>query len=128
REKYRGLRVVSAHKGSLRHEDAEPLGFRRVGDSIEWVYDPDMTAFESQGFGVPSTKESAAVWLTKYLGDYGHFQHEVRKAADAAGISWRTVERAKKELGVIAYRPTIPGEWCWKMPKAESEYSPFTDD
>jgi putative DNA primase/helicase len=126
-EKYKGLRVVTAHKGSIRHEDAEPLGWRRVGDSIEWVPDPDMTAFNNPEFGVPSTKESASVWLANYLGETGHKQSDIREAAEKAGLSWRTVERAKKELNVVSYRPTVPGEWCWKMPEKQKEYNPFED-
>lgn len=126
-ERFRGLRVVSAHKGSIRHEDAEPLGFRRIGDAILWVHDPDMTAFQNPEFGVPSTKESASVWLANYLGETGHRQSDIRHAAETAGLSWRTVERAKKELNVVSYRPTPTGEWCWKMPEKPKEYDPYSD-
>jgi hypothetical protein len=66
-------------------------------------------------------KDEAAEWLTVAL-HAGPVASKVLKAkADADGIAWRTVERAKEALGVLALRHTEPGaqrgkgEWVWKL-------------
>ena len=52
---------------------------------------------------------------------------DLRRAADANGISWRTVERAKKLLGVEARRisstssPRGSGRWEWFLELVEDQ-------
>ena len=49
---------------------------------------------------------------------------ELQAHATAAGISWRTLKRAKKAIGVEAERRAEPGDvltgsWHWRLPRAE---------
>jgi hypothetical protein len=43
---------------------------------------------------------------------------EIREAATANGIGWRTVERSKQELGVKAVKSNFGGRggWNWQLP------------
>lgn len=43
----------------------------------------------------------------------------MRRKAQAAGLSWRTVERAKSKLGIVADRQGgfgAGGDWHWRLP------------
>jgi hypothetical protein len=47
---------------------------------------------------------------------------QVRSEADAAGHSWATIKRAKKNAGVIAFREggvAEKGQWLWRLPTRE---------
>ncbi len=46
---------------------------------------------------------------------------DIEKEADDAGIKWRTVERAKKELGAKAKKGITGSCWSWYMPVTDSE-------
>ena len=66
-------------------------------------------------------KDEAAEWLSATLHDGPVASKELKERAEADGISWRTVERAKEELGVIATRQGEPGKrgagaWAWTLP------------
>jgi putative DNA primase/helicase len=67
-------------------------------------------------------KDEAAEWLAATLHDGPVSSKELKAKAEADGIAWRTVERAKEELGVSALRRTEPGqqrgkgEWVWRLP------------
>lgn len=37
------------------------------------------------------------------------------EAKNGEGISSRTLERAKKQIGVKSYRPSVPGPWFWRL-------------
>lgn len=40
----------------------------------------------------------------------------IDEAKEAEGISQITLRRAQKRLGIVAYRPRVPGAWAWKLP------------
>jgi putative DNA primase/helicase len=66
-------------------------------------------------------KDEAAEWLTAMLHDAPVESKELKQRAETDGIAWRTVERAKNDLGVIASRQGQPGKrgagaWMWKLP------------
>lgn len=69
-----------------------------------------------QGFEEPKAdaKGKAEVWLTKQLADGTVASVALKAAADRDAISWRTVERAKADLGVKTTK-TANG-WVWSMP------------
>lgn len=63
----------------------------------------------------------AAEWLRSMLGGAEVPVKTLKREASAAGLGWRTVERAKAELGVIA-EPVGKSDgsrgvdyWCWRL-------------
>jgi hypothetical protein len=76
-----------------------------------------MLAAEAGHEDAGATKaEDAGRWLHALLEDGPKAQHAIRQAAEDAGHGWRTVERAKKELGVDAYQQKGVRGWSWKLP------------
>jgi len=57
-------------------------------------------------------------WLREMLGDGPVAVKEVRREAEAAGLAWRTIERAKAELRVVAERKGFgaSGGGQWALP------------
>jgi putative DNA primase/helicase len=42
---------------------------------------------------------------------------QVKAAVSDAGLSWRTIERAKKQIGAVAEKTGMQGSWVWKIPE-----------
>jgi len=67
-----------------------------------------------------SPRDDAAEWLTDMLSGAEVAVPELRKQATAAGFSWRTIERAKSDLGVVSERISQgsagSGRWYWRLP------------
>lgn len=62
-----------------------------------------------------SKVEEAAEWLTKHLADGSGSADSVVAAGKEAGLSKRTLERAKPKAGVESYREG--DTWYWHLPK-----------
>lgn len=60
-------------------------------------------------------KDTAAEWLRLVLADGPMLVDDLKKEAAAAGVAWRTLERAKKQVGVIARRSGFSGPWEWLL-------------
>jgi putative DNA primase/helicase len=60
----------------------------------------------------------AVDFLREELSTEARSTQDLRKAATSAGIAWRTVERAKAELGVKSSKSGLREGWVWKLPKA----------
>ena len=58
--------------------------------------------------------EEAKEFLRNFLSDGARPSKDVREQAEMAAISWATLRRAKKKLGVCACRRGQ--EWLWEMP------------
>lgn len=102
------------------------LAFTITGDpaAIEWEPDPvamsaDDALGEADRGGRPADERSeAADWLGDELADLQeHPVPTVRENAKAAGLVWRTVQRAAKQIGVIVHRATFGGGYVWRLPK-----------
>jgi len=64
----------------------------------------------------PSARNQATEWLRDLL-DSGSMQtSSLKDEAKEAGYSWRTVQRAKDDLGIKPYRDQFGGVWMWKLP------------
>jgi hypothetical protein len=117
---------------------AEPdgLAFTIAGDPpcVQWEADPisesadDVLRRENRdgdGAGRPAEeRERAAAWLGRMLADFGEYPvAEIEEAANAVipKLSWRTVQRARKELGVIVHRGSFGGGYMWRLPRPGSE-------
>jgi hypothetical protein len=67
----------------------------------------------------PVVRNMATDWLRAELADLAeHAVATLREASEAAGLgSWKTVQRAAREIGVIAHRATFGGGYVWRLPK-----------
>lgn len=66
-------------------------------------------------------REEAQEWLRETLADGPVAVAELRKTANAAGLAWRTLERAKAVLGVKTEKCGFQGSYSWKLPKTAKQ-------
>ena len=59
--------------------------------------------------------EEAADLLRELLGGGPMRVAEIRKATNAAGINWRTVQRARTIIGAVVTREGFGGQCRWSM-------------
>jgi hypothetical protein len=45
---------------------------------------------------------------------------ELREAVNAHGHAWRTLQRIKDDLGIVAAKVGFKGGWAWRLPEAKS--------
>jgi len=130
-------RVVAVGKANLAPTDVAALRFRIEGRSVPhpdeeepistsgivWmgeatgVNSRDLLAVQTDEDERPA-REEAAAWLADLLGVEPVASKTVKDEAEKAGLAWRTVRRAKDEIGVEARRWGRPGEaggWCWSL-------------
>lgn len=72
-------------------------------------------AAEGSAEGGASAEDEAADWLADKLASGPVPSVEIKAAAKADGIAERTLERAKKRLGVEATRDGFGGPWVWRL-------------
>ncbi len=66
----------------------------------------------------PDAQAKAELFLRKQLADAPQPAAELTEQAWLVhGITERALRRARKALGVVAYRETVPGPWWWKLPE-----------
>jgi putative DNA primase/helicase len=65
--------------------------------------------------------QDAAVWLRELLIGGPIDSNEVKRAADANGISWSTLRRAKKRIGAKSEKDGMTGGWSWFLPEDAHE-------
>jgi len=130
-------RLLLPGKNNLAPE-GEGLAFRIIGEpaAIAWERDPvalsadDALAVEN-GDGElrkpgpqAEARSHAAEWLLDLLKGGPMESAKIKDEATAAGYAWRTVHRAKDELGIRPYREQFGGPWMWKLPPQPSEANP----
>src|SRR5262249_24885019 len=88
-----------------------------------WTQHVDVTATEAMMAATenktPAARDDAKKFLEDILRDGPVLKTEIEDAADGNGISIRTVERAKAELGIKAKRSggiAGKGAWTWELP------------
>jgi len=105
------------------------LAFSILGDppAISWERDPvAMTADdalasenvsqEKKPGPKPEARNKARDWLRDLLRTGPMEAGKVKIEATEAGYAWRTVQRAKDELGIKPDRHQFGGAWIWKLP------------
>ncbi len=125
---YPDRRVLAVGKNNLAPK-ADSLGFRLVTarngtSAVEWlgVVDHDATAILS----APSSEESrsarseAEQFLMEVLTAGPRTVSDIKREAMAAGISSRTLDRAKAALGVTAHKRSFSQGWEWRLPTPPS--------
>ncbi|MEW5964190.1 MAG: AAA family ATPase [Pseudomonadota bacterium] len=68
--------------------------------------------------------EDAEEFLREELRDGVRPVKYLKKAVDDAGHKWRTIERAKERLGVIARKGGFGEGWSWELPTAKAAKNP----
>jgi hypothetical protein len=64
-------------------------------------------------------RREADAWLRDLLADGPMQSREIQNAAREAGLAWRTIERAKRRLGIEAELMGYgtAGRWYWRLPE-----------
>lgn len=63
----------------------------------------------------------ASKWLSALLKAGSREQQEIRRLAEAEGITYPSLRRAKDSLGVKSRKATFGGAWLWWIPEDEPE-------
>jgi hypothetical protein len=93
---------------------------------VQWETAPvTMHADDALAKLIPSNTKSTALgeavdWLRDQLRDGARPANAVREAAKKDGIKDRTLDRAKRELKVVATRDGFGGPWVWMLPEHRS--------
>lgn len=94
--------------------------FRLSENGFCWLGDYEITADEVLGSIVPKANKMQQAKQCDLAGTSDAVQsNEIFEMADAQGISKRTLENAKKELGIRAKR--INNTWYWELDKLKPE-------
>lgn len=64
----------------------------------------------------PSALQEAKNFLTELLRDGPQSSKQIRADAEGAGHSWRTIQRAQKDLGIIPVKDGMRCGWSWHLP------------
>jgi putative DNA primase/helicase len=128
-------RLMLPGKNNLSAE-TDGLAFSIAGDppQIEWEKEPvsisaDELLAQENGFGndakpgpQPEARSRAVEWLREELSDGGeHAIPKLQELAKAAGLVWRTVQRASRDLGVKCQRASFGGGYSWRLPTLPDE-------
>ena len=99
-----------------------PKAFELSGDGFHWLGDYEITADEVLGGIAPkANKLEQAKRLLREIAETNNAMqsNEIFNLAEEQGISRRTIENAKKELGIRAKR--INNSWYWELDKIKPE-------
>lgn len=119
--------IVMPHKNNL-SEKGKGWGYRigpgPNGPTVLWDGEVEMSLDELlQMTAEPQARkrtEEAKAFLTEVLFEGPLAGNEIKKQASQAGISDRTLERAKHTLGVRSRKPHTPNSpWTWELPNIE---------
>ena len=104
-----------------------------LAQRVEWGRPLNGSAHELMAIEAPDESDEARREVHAFLHDqlaHGPLaQRALRAAAEANGFKWRTVERAKADLGLVA-RKGEGGLWYWALPseaKDEQQHRHFAD-
>jgi hypothetical protein len=64
-----------------------------------------------------SAMNDAKELLREELAGQARSVQAIKKEATAAGLSWRTVLRAKTELDIRSFKQGLDEGWFWELPK-----------
>ena len=91
--------------------------------TVEWGQMLEGTARELMSVEQPGDDgegEDAEEFLVDMLRDGPTPTREIKEAARAHGLAWRTIERAKRHLGIQAAKLGMKEGWAWEMPASKT--------
>ena len=93
-----------------------------VASCVEWEREPvTITANEALAAEAASTGGCASGEAESFLQELLEAgpvpAKQVKTEADAAGLSWATVRRAKDRLGIKPHKAGMEAGWHWSLPK-----------
>jgi hypothetical protein len=103
---------------------ARALGYVIDGEGkLTWTGDSCITAAEvlAAPEGPDRKLTEATQWLAEKLRPGSVEQREIREQAEAAGIAYRTLVRAKAALNVVSRKASFGGGFFWFLPPNEPE-------
>ena len=118
-------RLFLRTKGNLADMAKSGLAFSIVNGRVAWEDAPVFIAaddIESEGKAEPTKRREAEAWLVQQLAGGEGLAADLYKAAERAGFSRRTLERARRELDIRTYRKAIPGPWYWTLQEGGDRY------
>lgn len=94
--------------------------------SIEWVEEcdmqaDDMVAQQSNKGPDPEARTEAELWLADFLAPGPQWASDGYTEAESAGISKRTLQRARTTLGVKVQKESGSGRWVWSNRNSKSK-------
>ena len=101
---------ISGHKGLCSSYVA--WGQAVEGSARELLAEPDNRETGEQD---SSALDDAKAFLLELLADGELAQKQIQLDAKGASHSWRTVERAKKELNIVSSKSKVDKCWYWKL-------------
>ena len=93
------------------------------GSARELLADVEGT---DQGKEAPE-RGAAALWLEQFLAQGPVAAAEVQRKSEMMGLSWTTVRRAQKALGIKPRKLGMGGGWTWQLPSAEAAHEDTED-
>lgn len=129
-----GARVLMLDNGGNLAPPAATLAYTIVcdkdGPRVDWCQGTvDITAEQAlaadqaaqqaeRGEKVAPERSDAELWLKEMLGDGPMLVRELEEFAKNGGIKTRTLERAKKNLGVESFKEGFKtdAKWFWRLP------------
>jgi hypothetical protein len=117
------LAIVST-KSNLGPDNSTAIGFRISDGVCEWTGESDLTAEmmlsykHNESVEDRGAKKDAIDFLQKMLAGGRIGSQSIIEAATQAGISKRTLDRAKSELGIRSEKDSaFIGGWYWELPE-----------
>lgn len=97
------------------------VGFIQWGEATDKTADAALGSIGAFGDESGTKLKAAGVWLAQFLAGGDQLVDDIKKARPKS-IGWRTMETAKKILGIVS-KPQN-GHWWWHLPeRSESEKS-----
>jgi hypothetical protein len=114
----RALVAIKSNVGRM----GRTLGYSIDGEGrFAWTGESQITALEllASPEGPDRKLTEATQWLSEKLKAGTLEQREIKEQAEAAGISYRTLVRAKVALRICSRKAAFGGGWLWWLPATE---------